>query len=129
MKKIWKSILSITLVAACLFPMSAKEIKRKIKPAKGWVLYMPGKNNSKNVQKDLAKSGWLVSNSYDEHFSFVDSDINETIPQVTLPIIIENTIKKIMIELILLVRFVFFIKYLIAGSINKDIINAMINGI
>ena len=57
MKKMWKSILSITLVAACLFPMSAKEIKRKIKPAKGWVLYMPGKNNSKNVQKDLAKSG------------------------------------------------------------------------
>lgn len=76
MKKMWKSILSITLVAACLFPMSAKEIKRKIKPAKGWVLYMPGKNNSESVQKDLAKSGWLVSNSYDEHFSFVDSDIN-----------------------------------------------------
>ena len=60
---------------------------------------------------------------------FVDSDINAKIPQVTLPIIIDNTITNIIIEHILLLIFVFFIKYFIAGSIINEIINAIKNGI
>ena len=75
MKKIVRGI-AVVVALASLSPLCAKEIKRKIKPASGWVLYLPGKNNSKDVMKDLNKSGWQVSNSYEEHFSFVDSNIN-----------------------------------------------------
>ena len=75
MKKIVRGI-AVVAALASLSPLCAKEIKRKIKPASGWVLYLPGKNNSKDVMKDLNKSGWQVSNSYEEHFSFVDSNIN-----------------------------------------------------
>ena len=76
MKKKLSKVLAFALAAACILPLSAKEIKRSVKPAKGWVLYLPGKNNSKDVMKDLNKSGWQVSNSYREHFSLVDSNIN-----------------------------------------------------
>ncbi len=76
MKKLMTGVLAVVLAAAAILPLSAKEIKRSLKPAKGWVLYLPGKGNSKDVMKDLNKSGWQVSNSYTEHFSFVDSNIN-----------------------------------------------------
>ena len=59
---------------------------------------------------------------------FVDSEINEIIPHATLPIIMVNTIIKIIIELIFLESLVFFIKYFIAGSTIKEIINATRNG-
>lgn len=76
MKNHSAKVLALLLGACCLFPASGKSIKRKMKPASGWVLYLPGKNNPKDVMKDLNKSGWQVSNSYERHFSFVDSDIN-----------------------------------------------------
>ena len=60
---------------------------------------------------------------------FVDSDINETIPHIINPIIIENTIINIIIDDIFLVIFVFFIKYFIAGSTINEIMNAIKNGI
>lgn len=75
MKRFVRGI-AVMAALASLSPLCAKEIKRKIKPASGWVLYLPGKNNSKDVMKDLNKSGWQVSNSYEDHFSFVDSNIN-----------------------------------------------------
>lgn len=76
MKKLITKTLALLLAAAFVLPLSAREIKRKIKPATGWNLYLPGKENKKDVLKDLNKAGWQVSNSYDEHFSFVDSDLN-----------------------------------------------------
>ena len=76
MKKLITKTLALLLAAAFVLPLSAREIKRKIKPATGWNLYLPGKVNKKDVLKDLNKAGWQVSNSYDEHFSFVDSDLN-----------------------------------------------------
>lgn len=76
MKKSLIKILAFSLAFFTLSPVFSKEIKRKLKIPKGWVLYLPGKNNSKDIRKDLNKSYWHVSNSYEEHLSFVDSDIN-----------------------------------------------------
>lgn len=59
-------------------------------------------------------------------------DVSENIaiiPHITLPSIIVDTITNIIIELDFLVSFVFFIIYLISGSIISDIMNAIKNGI
>ncbi|GEM_PF-1285201 len=75
MKKTFMKACAAFLALACVLPAAAK-VKHGLKPAKGWVLYLPGKNNSKNVLKDLNKAGWEVSNSYEEHLSLIDSNIN-----------------------------------------------------
>lgn len=76
MKKFLKGTLALLIAAGCVFTAAAKEIKRDMTPAKGWTVYIPGKNNKKDVRKDLNKAGWQVSNSYEEHLSLVDSNIN-----------------------------------------------------
>jgi len=76
MKKSFLKALTLGLALSCILPAAAKDIKRSLTPAKGWTLYLPGKNNKKDVAKDLNKAGWQVSNSYAEHFSLVDADIN-----------------------------------------------------
>ena len=54
---------------------------------------------------------------------------SETIPQIIIPKIIADTTIKIMIELVLLVNFIFLIKVLIKGSIISEIIKATKKGI
>lgn len=76
MKKIAKFAMAAILAGGCLFSVNAKEKTRKLTPAKQWTVYIPGKANAKNVEKDLAKSGWLMSNSDPAHFSLIDADIN-----------------------------------------------------
>lgn len=78
MKKSLKLMVAGILAAACILPATAAaKIKRNLKPASGWNLYLPGNGNPKDVLKDLNKAGWQVSNSYAEHFSLLDSDINK----------------------------------------------------
>ena len=43
MKKIMKVVFASLLAATTLFSVSAKEIKRTLKPTAGWNLYVPGK--------------------------------------------------------------------------------------
>ena len=57
---------------------------------------------------------------------FEVSEINATTPHINVPIIIADTITKIIIEIFFLVNFNFLICNLIAGSIIKDIINTII---
>ncbi|MBR1537547.1 MAG: hypothetical protein IJ630_11480 [Treponema sp.] len=79
MKKSLKLLVAGLLAAGALFSLSAaeKEIKRNLKAAEGWNLYIPGKGNKKDVLKDLNKAGWQVSNNYKTHFSLVDGSINK----------------------------------------------------
>ena len=77
MKKFGKLVLAGLLAAGTVFSVSAKEIKRDLKPTSGWNLYIPGKGNKKDVLKDLNKAGWQVSNNYATHFSLVEGSINK----------------------------------------------------
>lgn len=76
MKKVCKTLLALTAVAvAAVFSLSAKETKRNLTPSKNWNLYMPGKKAKNDVNKDLAKAGWLTGDLYKNHFQLIDSDI------------------------------------------------------
>lgn len=77
MKKSLKIVLASFLAAGTLFSVSAKEIKRNLKPTSGWNLYIPGNGNKKNVLKDLNKAGWQVSDNYASHFSLIEGSINK----------------------------------------------------
>ena len=77
MKKSLKTVLASFLAAGTLFSVSAKEIKRNLKPTSGWNLYIPGNGNKKNVLKDLNKAGWQVSDNYASHFSLIEGSINK----------------------------------------------------
>ena len=79
MKKSLKVVLAALIAASCALPAftAAKKIKRNLKPVSGWNLYLPGNGSPKDVLKDLNKAGWQVSNSYEEHFSLLDADINK----------------------------------------------------
>jgi len=80
MKKVNKIVLASMVLAGTLMAVSCGGKKANTReaftPTENWNLYLPGKNNAKDVADDLAKSGWLVGDKYKDHFSIVDSDEN-----------------------------------------------------
>lgn len=79
MKLIQKRLLAAVIAAACVLPLAAEKKYKapSMKPVKSnWVLYLPGKANKKDVQKDMAKSGWVLGSEWAKHFEFADSNMN-----------------------------------------------------
>lgn len=75
MKKLCKTLLALAVAGMSVFSLSAKDARKEMKPTKNWNLYMPGKGNKKDVNKDLAKAGWLTGDLYKNHFELINSDI------------------------------------------------------
>ena len=75
MKKLGKALLAFALAGSALLPLSAKSAREEMKPSKNWNLYLPGKKNKNDVQKDLEKAGWLTGDLYKNHFELIDSDV------------------------------------------------------
>ncbi|WP_191013370.1 pectinesterase family protein [Treponema zioleckii] len=76
MKKMSKVLLAALLAASTALPLSAKPSPREaMTPTKNWNLYIPGKGNKKDAEKDLAKSGWIMGDKKKGHYELVNSDI------------------------------------------------------
>ena len=56
MKKLGKALLAFALAGSALLPLFAKSAREEMKPSKNWNLYLPGKKNKNDVQKDLEKA-------------------------------------------------------------------------
>ena len=80
-----------------------------------------------NIQVEGVDEADIIKTDGDYIYSI--SENNVIISQANVPNIITIAIVKIIIELVLLVKFVFLIINLIAGSIIKEIIKATKNGI